>query len=496
MMKANKEPLSTHAISTSSPCGLCLHHLFEMQVEQTPDAIAAVFEQVQLTYQELNRRANQLAHYLRRAGLQLEGPVGICLERSLEMVIGLLAVLKAGGAYVPIDPAYPPAHTALLMADMQLSFLVTRTHLLQTLPVQQTQVLCLDHGRLPLALEDSTNPGKNISGANLAYIISTSGSTGRPKGVCICHKSAVLLLEWACQEFLASELASVLATTSLCFDLSLFEILAPLVTGGKTVIAASVFDSLRLATQEQVTLLNTVPSVAATLLDRGSLPASVSTVNLAGEALPGDLVQQLLTQPGVRRICNLYGPTEDTTYSTWMTVSREEQASIPIGCPLPGTQAYVLASSLHAVPEDSSGELYLGGEKLARGYWKRPDLTAERFLPDPFSQTPGSRLYKTGDRVRRLSDGNLAYIGRMDQQIKIRGFRIEAGEVEIHMHQHPAVRSAVVVARGRTLTEKHLVAYVLLKQESTSAELRTFLQERLPAHMVPSLIVILETFPL
>lgn len=492
-------------LKQSPALNLCLHHLFEQQVQYTPLASALSDGQRQLTYDELNCRANQLAHLLRCRGVVQGQLVGLCLARSFDLVIGLLAILKAGAAYVPLDPAYPRDRLAFTVQDAHLALVLTQQELLASMPFSPEQALCLDSPNL-YSEESAENLDVEMSNEQLAYVIYTSGSTGRPKGVCICHRSAVVFLHWARQEFSDEELAGVLAGTSICFDLSIFELFAPLSWGGRAILAPSVLNLPQLASRERITLLNTVPSAATALLNRGALPSSLLTINLAGEALTRDLVQTLYQQTSVRRVCNLYGPTEDTTYSTWATIGRQEQGAVTIGRPLPHTQAYILDQQMRPVPLGASGELYLGGAGQAHGYLHRPDLTAERFVPDPFVGTkftasaPGARLYKTGDLACYRPDGNIMFLGRVDHQVKVRGYRIELGEIEAVLHQHPAVRQAVAVARKQAATDVQLVAYLMASQQGdrtlTSAELRSFLKEQVPEYMVPTAFVMLDALPL
>ena len=476
--------------------GQCIHHLFEQQAQRMPQAIALSDGRQRLTYQELNCRANQLAHLLRRRGIGPEHLVGLCISRSLDLVIGLLAILKAGAAYVPLDPTYPRDRLAFSIQDSELTLILTQQDLLDHMPFSSEQALCLDTPEL-YRQESTENIPLEMSNEHLAYVIYTSGSTGRPKGVCIYHRSVVIFLQWARQQFSDEELAGVLAGTSICFDLSIFELFAPLSWGGRAILAASVLDLPYLAEREHITLLNTVPSAAAALLNNSYLPSSLLTINLAGEALTRDLVQALYRRTSVQRVCNLYGPTEDTTYSTWATISAEEEGAVTIGRPLANTQAYIVDAQMQPVPVGVAGELYLGGEGQARGYLNRPDLTAERFVPDPFSSIAGRRLYTTGDLARYRPDGSIDYLGRLDYQVKVRGFRIEPGEIEAQLRQHSAVADVVVIATENTPGEKQLVAYVVAhpQQVCDPALLHQYLQELVPAYMVPAFFIMLERLP-
>ncbi|MDZ8187534.1 MAG: amino acid adenylation domain-containing protein [Nostoc sp. ChiSLP02] len=514
---------------------ICIHQLFESQVEKTPEEIAVIFEDKQISYLELNQRANQLAHYLQTLNVKPEVLVGICLERSLETIVGLLAILKAGAAYVPLDPTYPSERLALMLEDSQLPILLTKQHLLAKLPDHQASIVCLDSDRDLITQQSQENLTCLATDENLSYVIYTSGSTGKPKGVAIEHHSAVALLHWAREVFTNEDLAGVLAATSICFDLSVFEIFVPLSWGGKVILAENALYLPTLPAAQQVTLINTVPSAIAELLRVQGIPTSVRTVNLAGEPLQNRLVQQLYQLDNIQKVFNLYGPTEDTTYSTFALVKKGDP-SVTIGRPITNTYCLLLDKHMQPVPTGASGELYIGGEGVARGYLNRPELTDRRFIPNPFeeaggspdettfttkyesglSPTPysllptphlqvrrqkagGSKLYKTGDLARYLPDGNIEYIGRIDQQVKIRGFRIELGEIENVLWQHPDLQEAVVVAREFSPGDRRLIAYVVPKPELPEmnvGNLRRFLKQKLPDYTIPSRFVQLSALPL
>ncbi len=479
------------------PKNVCIHELFAAQVERTPDAVALVFESQQLTYQQLNRQANQLAHYLSSLGVVAGSLVGLCLERSVEMVVGLLGILKAGGAYVPLDPTYPQERLAFMLEDTQASVLLTHTHLVEKLPKYQGRVVYFDTEWETIAKQSQENPVSNVSADNLAYIIYTSGSTGKPKGVLIEHHSTVALLYWARDVFTSEHLAGVLASTSICFDLSVFELFVPLSWGGKIILAENALHLATLPTAFDVTLINTVPSVIAELLRVDGVPTSVYNVNLAGEPLQNKLVQQLYERETVQQVFNLYGPSEDTTYSTFALVKKGDSI-VTIGRPLSNTQVYILDEQLQPVPIGVVGELYISGASLARGYLNRPELTAVKFIPNPFSDQPGSRLYKTGDNARYLANGNIEYLGRSDRQVKIRGFRIELGEIETVLSQHSDVFQSVVIAQQDNYGNQRLVAYVVTQQQTTltNSQLRHYIKQKLPEYMLPSNFVLLDTLPL
>lgn len=441
--------------------GATIHHLFEAQAAQTPDAIAVTFGDEQLTYHELNQRANQLARYLQTLGVGPEQLVSICVERSLEMIVAILGVIKAGGAYVPLDPAYPRQRLAFMMTDAQTSVLLTQRRLIDQQFVPVTHLVCLDTDWERIAEQSTDDLSSDVTAENLAYLLYTSGSTGRPKGVAITHRSAVEMLRWAQSVFPPADLQGTLAVTSICFDLSVYELFLPLCQGGTVILAENAVHLLELPHRESVTLINTVPSAIAKLLQVGGIPSSVRTINLAGEPLKRVLVNQLYNETNVERVYNLYGPSEDTTYSTFAQIERESLSKPLIGGPIHNTQAYVLNAHMQPVPIGVIGELYLGGKGLARCYLNRPNLTADKFVPDPFSDQPGSRLYRTGDLVRYRSDGSLEFMGRVDHQVKLRGYRIELGEIESILAQHPAVHENAVLVQESETNQKSLVAYIV-----------------------------------
>jgi amino acid adenylation domain-containing protein/non-ribosomal peptide synthase protein (TIGR01720 family) len=484
--------------ATDYPHQQCIHELFEAQVEKTPDAIAVVFESEQLTYRELNTRANQLAHYLQKLGVKPEVLVGICVERSLLMVIGLLAILKAGGAYIPLDPSYPIERIAFILEETQAPVLLTQASLLETTPQHQAQVVCLDTDWSLIAQQSQDNVFSELTTDNLAYVIYTSGSTGKPKGVMIKHASTVAMLDWANKTFTPEARAGVLASTSICFDLSVFEVFVPLCCGGKVILIENALYLATLPAAENVTLINTVPSIISQLIRNNSIPRTVQTVNIAGEPLQNQLVQQLYQQNNIQQVFNLYGPSEDTTYSTSCWIQKGASNTPPIGRPIHNTQAYLLDQNLQPVPVGVPGMLYIGGAGLARGYFNQAELTADKFIPNPYAHLPGERLYKTGDLARYLPNGEIEYIGRIDNQVKIRGFRIELGEIETQIGQHPGVQEAVVAVYSSEADSQRIVAYVVPQEEQTLAipELRSFLESKLPNYMLPAAFVVLEALPL
>ncbi|HEX8560039.1 MAG TPA: amino acid adenylation domain-containing protein [Pyrinomonadaceae bacterium] len=466
-------------------------------MERTPDAVALRFHDERLTFRELNGRANRLARRLSRLGVGPEVLAGVLLPRSVELVVSLLAVLKAGGAYLPLDPSYPRERLAFMLEDARAGALVTLEGLLQTLPASKPAAVCLDADAAELAREGEENLQVETAPENLAYLIYTSGSTGRPKGVAIEHRSAVSFLHWARETFAPEDLAGVVGSTSVCFDLSVFEIFAPLSWGGTCLLTEDALHVAGLPADFEPTLVNTVPSAMAELLRLGWEPRAVRVVALAGEALKGGLAAQVYQLGTPVRLLNLYGPSEDTTYSTYVEVPRGGANAPPIGRPLPGKQCFLLDEHLNPVPRGREGELYIGGVGLARGYMGRPGLTAERFVPHPYGDEPGRRLYRTGDVARYLPDGNLEFLGRADQQVKLRGYRIELGEIEARLEEHPAVEESVVVAREDEAGDKTLCAYFVANQSHAPSAnlLRDFLRERLPDYMLPRVFMELDEFP-
>jgi amino acid adenylation domain-containing protein len=482
------------------PQDALLHGLFEEQARRTPDALAvAAAGGVRLTYAELEERSDRLARHLRGLGAGPEVPVGIFLRRSAGLVVAMMAVLRSGGLYVPMDPAYPEERIAFLLEDSGCSVILTEEGLVDRLPASHARTVILGAGLGAGGGALSREAGEGRGGGlptNLAYLIYTSGSTGRPKAVAIEHRSAVVLARWAREAFSPQELSGVIASTSITFDLSVFEIFVTLAWGGTVFVVdnALAIPDFFAAEPATPTLINTVPSAIAELLRIDGLPATVRTVNLAGEALTRALSDRVHGRPETEKLYNLYGPSEDTTYSTWALVERCGDRTPPIGRPVHDSRAFVLDPWLQPLPVGVPGELYLAGAGLARGYLRRPELTAERFLPDPFSGTPGGRMYRTGDRVRLRADGpggELEYLGRLDHQVKIRGFRIELGEVEAVLARHPAVAQAAVLAR-----DAGLVAWVALREPLPRETLRSWLAERLPEYMIPGQWVFLDALPL
>ena len=476
---------------------MTLHELFEVQAGRIPDQLAVVCDHQMLTYGELNRHANQLARHLRRLGVGPEVLVGLFIKRSPEMLVGLLGILKAGGAYVPMDPSYPKERLGYILEDSKARILLTEESLVDKLPNFGGRSIRLDSDGAKIACESEENLLTPLKPDNLAYVLFTSGSTGRPKGVALEQRAAVNFVRWAMQVFTPQELAAVLFSSSVCFDLSVFEIFVTLSAGGKIILASNVLQLPTLPAKDEVTLINTVPSAVAELLRMGAVPASVRTVNLAGETLSDMLAERVYATTHADKVYNLYGPTETTTYSTYALVRRG--SPVTIGRPIANTQCYVLDASRNPVPIGVKGELYLAGDGLARGYYGSPDLTNDRFVPNPFSEESGGRMFRTGDLCRYLPDGNIEFLGRLDNQVKIRGFRVELGEIESILVEHPAVSAAAVVLREEEPEKKHLVAYIVpyeVANPPTPKPLRDFLKQKLPDYMVPSDFITIKALPL
>jgi amino acid adenylation domain-containing protein len=488
------------------PRNIPLHKLIEDQVEKTPDAPAVVYESQRLTFRQLNDRANQLAHFLQKRGVGPDVLVAVCTERSLEMVIALLAVIKAGGAYVPFDPEYPKDRLETMLRDANPPVVLTQAHLLDSVPEGSRGVFCLDRDWHTLQSESTDNLPATVGGKNLAYAIYTSGSTGKPKGVPNVHEGIVNRLLWMQDMYKLTAKDRVLQKTPFSFDVSVWEFFWPMLTGATLVVARPGGHRdpaylVNLIAEQGITTLHFVPSMLSIFLEASGLERcrSIRQVFASGEALPYELQQRFFEHLGWSELHNLYGPTEaavDVTY--WACSPKSKLSTVPIGRPIANTQIYILDSKLQPVPIGVAGELHIGGIGLARGYLNRPELTAEKFIADPFAQEPGARLYKTGDLSRFLPDGSIEYLGRIDHQVKIRGFRIELGEIESVLRQHPAIKEAVVVAREDTPGDKRVAAYFVPDNGAApaTAELRAFMREKLPEYMLPSVFVTLKTMPL
>ncbi len=472
------------------PRGKTLHQLFEETALAHPDACAVVDHGTRLSYRELDRNANRLANRLRSLGAKPGAFVGVCMERSSDMIVALLGVLKTGAAYLPLDAGAPPERLATMLADASpLAVLCDAETLASHAPLHPGTPWQI----VSSAKYESAEPVACKAGPrDLAYLIYTSGSTGKPKGVAIEHHSAVNFIHWARQTFSSDELSGVLAATSICFDLSIFEIFAPLAAGGSIILAKNVLELPALPNAYEVTLVNTVPSAMTELARSNELPAAVQTVFLAGEPLSESLVTELFESGAIQRVCDGYGPTE-TGYATFAERRANEPATI--GRAISNAHAYVLDSQMEPVPIGVTGELYIGGEGVARGYWKRDEPTAQRFLASPFVE--GERLYKTGDRAHWDARGQLVYRGRSDHQVKMRGYRVELGEIESVLREHAAIADTAVIAQFAGTPDARLVAYFVAKSAPPSAaELRAHLKNRLPDYMLPAAFVALERLPL
>jgi len=498
----------------------CFHQLFESQAEQTPDSVAVELGNKSITYGELNARANQLAHHLQKLDIGPDVLVGICVERSLDMLVGLLGIMKAGGAYVPLDPSYPKERLAYMVEDSGLSILLSQkqvfgelledgeskiedSHSPFSILHSQNRVICLDSDWQEIAKDSKSNPESCVIPSNLAYVIYTSGSTGKPKGVAIQHQTLVNFLTSMSEEPGLTREDVLLAVTTLSFDIAGLELYLPLLVGSRVILASRevASDARRLnslLTESGATVMQATPATWRLLTESGWQRSDKLKMLCGGEALPRELANRLLETGG--SLWNMYGPTETTIWSSVFQLESKE-GLVPVGPSIANTQIYILDKNLQPVPVGVYGQLHIGGDGLARGYLKRPDLTAEKFIPNPFAEN-GLRLYRTGDLARYLPNGNLEFQGRIDHQVKVRGFRIELGEIEATLAQHEAIDEVVVLARidnpNGQKDEKRLVAYLISKvtKPPTVSQLRRFMTGSLPEYMVPTAFVFLKTFPL
>ncbi|WP_434686357.1 non-ribosomal peptide synthetase [Pseudanabaena minima] len=486
------------------PRNSSIQEVFEAQVLATPDAIVVIFENEQLSYQELNCRANQLAHYLRGLGIGADSLVGIYIERSLETIIGILGILKAGGAYVPLDPSYPPERLAFMVADTQVSVLLTQQKLVEQLPPSNAQVVCLDTDWQAIALQSQENPTCNVTPDNLAYVIYTSGSTGVPKGVSVVHRGVVRLVKSANYADFSPE-QIFLQLAPLAFDASTFEVWGALLNGARLVLFPSDKPSLaelgQVIERYQVTIIWLTAGLFHLMVDEQLESLRPLKQLLAGgDVLSVNHVQRFREALPNCELINGYGPTESTTFTCCYPIEDAKTIgnSVPIGRPINNTQVYILNPQLQPMPIGAIGEIYIGGDGIASGYFNRPELTNERFVPNPFSSQSGAKLYKTGDLARYFADGNIEFLGRIDNQVKIRGFRIELGEVEAVLSQYPTIQKSVVILREDKPADKRIVAYFvpIPGQEVSVTELRNFFKQKLPDYMVPNAFVSMESLPL
>lgn len=487
-----------NATQVEYPQHRCIQELFEAVVEDTPDAVAIVCGDEQLTYSTLNRQANRLAHYLRRQGVGPEIPVGLCVERSTKMIIGLLSVLKANGAYVPLDPTYPKERLGFILADTRISVLLTERRLLEKLPDSTSAcVICLDSDWEEIAGESVVNQVNRATVDNLMYVIYTSGSTSKPKGVLLSHRGVCNFIGVQVKAFGVQRGNRLLQFASLSFDGSIFDIFAALLSGATLCLSTQETllpgPALHLFLRNQaITTAALPPSVLVQLPTTGL--SALQTVISVGEACPTEVIARWSAG---RRFINGYGPTEGTVAATIAAYSDTGQKPL-IGRPITNTQVYVLDARMQPTPIGVAGELYITGVGLARGYLNRSELTAERFIPDPFSSEPGTRMYRTGDLGRYLADGNLELLGRLDSQVKLRGYRIELGEIEAALMEYPAIREAIVIVREDAPGDKRLVAYLVARSPQTASitDLNNYLRAKLPGYMVPSAFVLVDAWPL
>ncbi|HXQ69518.1 MAG TPA: amino acid adenylation domain-containing protein, partial [Pyrinomonadaceae bacterium] len=486
-----------------------VHEVIERQAERTPKTIAVCFGERRLTYEELNRRANQLARYLKQRGVGPEVLVAILMQRSIEMVVALLGILKAGGAYVPLDAGYPAARLRYMLQDSGTGLILTQAKLID-LVTQVTdaqsgvQVIRLDEQWADIALESDSNFDCEVTAANLAYMIYTSGSTGTPKGVMIPHGGLTNQMRWIQDVQPLSANDAVLQKSPFSFDISVWEFFRPLMVGARLVLAKDQADLdtdylTNLIDKHQITVVFFVPSALQMFLANRK-PASCESLKYVfcgGEAMPLHVQRDFFKQFPTVELHNIYGPTEATIDVTWWVCEKDsERRSVPIGRPLPNTTIHLLDEELREVPVGVAGELYIGGANLGRGYWRRPHLTAEKFIPSPFGSEPGARVYRTGDLARYLVDGAIEFLGRIDHQVKVRGFRIELGEIDTALGSHPAISECVTVLGEEHTRDKPLVTYIVpLKGEVETAVLRSYLLERLPDYMVPKTFVRLDRLP-
>jgi len=480
---------------------LCVHQLFQDAVFRNPNAVAVQFHDGTLSYAELDSRSNQLGHFLRKRGIGPDVLVGLLVERSLEMVVGLLGILKAGGAYVPLDPAYPRDRIKHVLDDARIKLLLSQTPLLPSIPATSADVVSLDPDWHAFQREDCGPVSVDVSPSNLAYVIYTSGSTGRPKGVQLEHRSVANFLCSMRREPGMTESDVLVAVTTLSFDIAGLELYLPLLAGGRLVVASreATLDGrllMQLLMQSGATIMQATPTAWRVLFESGWESDPKLKVLVGGEALSADLARQLACS--CSSVWNMYGPTETTIWSSLYKVDGKDEKLVPIGKPIANTTLYILDAAREPVSVGMEGELYIGGEGIARGYFEREELTAERFVPDPFSFLPGARMYRTGDVARYRPDGNVEFLGRIDHQVKIRGFRIEVGEIEAVLERNSAVKQAVVIAREDTPGDKRLVAYVVPGAPNSvrSAELRQHAGKQLPDYMIPSAFVQMQRLPL
>ncbi|HEU4795979.1 MAG TPA: amino acid adenylation domain-containing protein, partial [Pyrinomonadaceae bacterium] len=489
--------------TTNFPRDNGIHELFEQQAAGNPEAVALIFGEREVSYGELNAKANQLAHYLRRQGVGPEVLVGLMVERSVEMIVGLLGILKAGGAYVPLDPQYPIERLAFMIEDAQVPVLLTQEHLVDNLPAHWGTVLCLDSEWDAIDSESDQNLDNRITAENLAYVIYTSGSTGRPKGVCVTHRGVVRVVRDTNYARLDQD-EVFLQMAPISFDASTFEIWAALLNGARLVIfppqRPSLEDIAATLRRYQITTLWVTTGLFHVLVERQiDALKGLRQIITGGDVMIPAMAAKVLREVPACQSNNMYGPTEATTFTTFYPmVASELGSNVSIGKPISNTDVYVLDEHMNPVGIGMAGELYIGGDGLARAYLRRAELTAERFVPHPFSEVGGARLYRTGDVVRYLADGRIEFIGRADGQVKVRGFRVELGEIEAALREHPGLKAAIVEARREADGERQMVGYVVSANGEAipGSQIREWLRQRMPDYMVPNIFISLEELPL
>ena len=485
----------------------CVHELFERRVEQNPAATALLFQGRKVSYGDLNERANRIAHYLCKLGAGAEQLIGICLDRSPEMVAGLLGIWKAGAAYLPLDPAYPQERLSFMVRDADARVLLTETRWKHLFSSTKARIVCVDEDWPLIAQEEGCNPSSQTTPENLAYVMYTSGSTGTPKGAMIEHRGLVNYLMWAMRAYGVEEGCSVPVHSSISFDLTVTSLYTPLLAGGHVELLAedaAAQNLLAALRRSKGRALVKITPAHLELLSQQLSPQEAEGATKAfvigGENLLAEKLRLWRESAPETRLINEYGPTETVVGCSVYEVKREDplSGSVPIGCPIANTELYVLDSDLQPVPVGETGELFIGGAGVGRGYWNRPELTAERFVPDPFSGRPQARLYRSGDLARYRQDGVLEYLGRVDDQVKVRGYRIELGEIETALSAHRGVKSSVVMAREDESGTRELVGYVSAAGGAmvSTEQLQAFLKKKLPEYMVPGQFVFLESFPL
>ena len=515
-MNLVRESGTRYAISARASLGTmsgqCVHELFETQAARRPDAVAVTCGKDMLTYAQLNARANQLAHFLRKRGAGPESLVAIYMDRSVELVIAILGIMKAGAAYVPLDSAYPSDRLAFMLDDSKPAFLLTEESMRTDIPRCAAQVVCVDTERSAIASENVQNPMTNVNSDNLIYVIYTSGSTGKPKGALITHHNVVRLFEatWRWYQFDEHDVWTMFH--SYAFDFSVWELWGALIYGGRLIVvpytvSRSPREFYELLHREHVTILNQTPSSFQELMKTDELAGGAHELALRYVIFGGEELQISSLRPWFERhgdqhprLVNMYGITETTVHVTYRPLSMADMgAGSVIGCPIPDLEIYLLNAQLQPVPPGTSGEIFVGGDGVGRGYLQRPELTKERFIDNPFSGKPASKLYRTGDLARRLPDGDLEYLGRIDTQVKIRGYRVELNEIVAVLNTHPAVQASAVVAQKDGTANLRLLAYVVIRHGEAppfAGELRDLLRTRLPDYMVPAVFLHLRDIPL